>query len=100
MIKSHPQSLSLPSGVASVVANAFIDLGNSLDGTTPVLIAIYVATALLSELLTNNAAGLIMYPIVSTRPRPSPACDWRAVRARLCPEQLLPSVSPAGCHRR
>lgn len=42
-------------GVASVIANAFIGLGDKFHGDTPVLIAIYVATALLSELLTNNA---------------------------------------------
>lgn len=42
-------------GVAWMIANKLISLGTSLGGDTPVLIAIYVATAILSELLTNNA---------------------------------------------
>lgn len=42
-------------GVASMIANRLISLGTSMGGDTPVLIAIYVATAILSELLTNNA---------------------------------------------
>lgn len=44
-------------GVASAIANTLIGLGTSVGGDTPVLIAIYIATAVLSELLTNNAVS-------------------------------------------
>lgn len=44
-------------GVASAIANTLIGLGTSFGGDTPVLIAIYIATAVLSELLTNNAVS-------------------------------------------
>ncbi|KAG2432791.1 hypothetical protein HXX76_008526 [Chlamydomonas incerta] len=52
-------------GVAGKVANAIISIGKSIGGDGPALIAIYVATAVMSELLTNNAAGAIMYPIAA-----------------------------------
>ncbi|KXZ47562.1 hypothetical protein GPECTOR_34g721 [Gonium pectorale] len=51
--------------VASTFANAIISIGKSVGGTGSALIAIYIATAVLSELLTNNAAGAIMYPIAA-----------------------------------
>ncbi|PNW74959.1 hypothetical protein CHLRE_12g502600v5 [Chlamydomonas reinhardtii] len=52
-------------GVAAKFANAIISIGKGAGGTGAALIAIYIATALLSELLTNNAAGAIMYPIAA-----------------------------------
>ncbi|KAG2451461.1 hypothetical protein HYH02_004059 [Chlamydomonas schloesseri] len=52
-------------GVAAKFANAIISIGKNAGGTGAALIAIYIATALLSELLTNNAAGAIMYPIAA-----------------------------------
>ncbi|GLC36709.1 sequence orphan Slt1 [Pleodorina starrii] len=52
-------------GVAAKFANAIIRIGRDAGGTGAALIAIYIATALLSELLTNNAAGAIMYPIAA-----------------------------------
>lgn len=52
-------------GVAAKIANAIISIGNQIGGTGPALIAIYIATAVMSELLTNNAAGAIMYPIAA-----------------------------------
>ncbi|KXZ47579.1 hypothetical protein GPECTOR_34g738 [Gonium pectorale] len=51
--------------VAATFANAIISIGRSVGGTGSALIAIYIATAVLSELLTNNAAGAIMYPIAA-----------------------------------
>lgn len=82
-------------GVASVIANSFINLGRQYEGDTPVLVAIYVATALLSELLTNNAAGLIMYPIVSGPALPSsvPSCDDPGPRERAHRDPDLVAVS-------
>ncbi|KAG2495414.1 hypothetical protein HYH03_006361 [Edaphochlamys debaryana] len=52
-------------GVAKEFANAIISIGKNVGGTGAGLIAIYIATAILSELLTNNAAGAIMYPIAA-----------------------------------
>ncbi len=52
-------------GVAAKFANAIIKIGKEAGGDGAALIAIYIATALLSELLTNNAAGAIMYPIAA-----------------------------------
>ncbi|KAG2448929.1 hypothetical protein HYH02_006277 [Chlamydomonas schloesseri] len=52
-------------GVAASFANGIISIGKNLHSDGAALIAIYIATALLSELLTNNAAGAIMYPIAA-----------------------------------
>ncbi|PNH03965.1 putative sodium/sulfate cotransporter 3 [Tetrabaena socialis] len=52
-------------GVAAKVANGIIRIGSDLGSNGSALVAIYVATAIMSELLTNNAAGAIMYPIAS-----------------------------------
>lgn len=40
--------------------------GNKIGGQTAALSCIYLVTAILSEMLTNNAAGAIMYPIASS----------------------------------
>lgn len=39
--------------------------GNKIGGQTAALSCIYLVTAILSEMLTNNAAGAIMYPIAA-----------------------------------
>lgn len=43
----------------------FMLAGNKIGGQTAALCCIYLVTAILSEMLTNNAAGAIMYPIAS-----------------------------------
>lgn len=40
--------------------------GRAIGGQTAALACIYLVTSLLSELLTNNAAAAIMYPIASS----------------------------------
>lgn len=40
--------------------------GNKIGGQTAALCCIYLVTAILSEMLTNNAAGAIMYPIAAS----------------------------------
>jgi len=40
--------------------------GRRIGGQTAALSCIYLVTAILSEMLTNNAAGAIMYPIASS----------------------------------
>lgn len=49
------------SGAASVIASALLELagGNPIA----ILIAVYVATVVCTELITNNAAAMLMFPI-------------------------------------
>ncbi|WIA31323.1 hypothetical protein OEZ86_002225 [Tetradesmus obliquus] len=51
--------------LALAIANVFVALAQAIGGQTAALACIYLVTALLSELLTNNAAAAIMYPIAS-----------------------------------
>jgi len=53
-------------GLARAIANLFVDISQNVGGQGPALVAIYIATAVLSEILTNNAAGAVMYPIAAT----------------------------------
>jgi di/tricarboxylate transporter len=50
------------SGVADVVANGIIDGLGSL-GIIGLLVGVYFATSLYTEIITNNAAAAIMFPI-------------------------------------
>lgn len=52
-------------GVAGNIAWLFIQLGIRIGGQAGILSCVYIVTALLSEMLTNNAAAAIMYPIAS-----------------------------------
>lgn len=51
--------------LAKAIADVFVALSNKIGGQTAALACIYLVTAILSEMLTNNAAGAIMYPIAS-----------------------------------
>lgn len=53
------------SNVAEGIAEIFIDISEAIGGLRASYIAIYIATALLSELVSNNAAAAIMYPIAA-----------------------------------
>lgn len=46
--------------------SAPVPTGNRIGGQTAALCCIYLVTAILSEMLTNNAAGAIMYPIAAS----------------------------------
>ncbi len=50
------------SGLASSIADGMVDLFNPL-GTSGILLAVVLATIVLTELVTNNAAALLMLPI-------------------------------------
>lgn len=52
-------------GVAGNIAWVFIQLGVKIGGRAGILSCVYIVTALLSEILTNNAAAALMYPIAS-----------------------------------
>jgi hypothetical protein len=53
------------SRAAQEIADLFISAATKIGGKTAAFSLLYVATAILSEILTNNAAGAIMYPIAS-----------------------------------
>lgn len=50
-------------GLASMISDALIEL---VDTPVWALVAVYLTTALLTELMTNNAAAIIMLPIAIT----------------------------------
>jgi len=53
------------SKLAKAIADVFITISESIGGLRASYVAIYIATALLSELVSNNAAAAIMYPIAA-----------------------------------
>jgi len=50
-------------GVANGIASALVAIGEAAGGQVPIMLAIYIATALLSNIIANNAAAAIMFPI-------------------------------------
>jgi len=50
------------SGLASALADVLVGAGASL-GTLGVLVAVYVATMVLTEVITNNAAAAMVFPV-------------------------------------
>ena len=50
------------SGLAALVADGLVDVFDTL-GPRGVLLGIVVATIVLTEMITNNAAALLMFPI-------------------------------------
>jgi len=64
------------SGLAAALANLLVGVGTAL-GPVGVLVAVYVATMLLTEVITNNAAAAMVFPVavaaaaqVGADPRP------------------------------
>ncbi len=53
-------------GAAAALANLIIEIGKSLGGTTFTISAIYVATTLLSQIIANNSAAALVFPIAAT----------------------------------
>lgn len=51
--------------VAQALANLFKSISEAVGGDVAPLIAMYIATGLLSEIITNNAAAALMYPIAA-----------------------------------
>lgn len=50
-------------GVAVAIANLLVAAGEAMGGQLATLVAIYLGTALLSNIIANNAAAAIMFPI-------------------------------------
>jgi di/tricarboxylate transporter len=52
------------SGVSSAMANFLVNVGNSIgSGSAGLLGAVYLATFLISNIVTNNAAAALIYPV-------------------------------------
>jgi di/tricarboxylate transporter len=50
-------------GAASAIADLLMALGRALGGSAAIQISVYAATALLSNIVANNAAAALMFPI-------------------------------------
>uniref|UniRef100_A0A7S0WLK4 Cation-transporting P-type ATPase N-terminal domain-containing protein n=1 Tax=Chlamydomonas leiostraca TaxID=1034604 RepID=A0A7S0WLK4_9CHLO len=50
-------------GMADKLGSAFVGIVKSVSGRTAICSALYIATALLTEILSNNAAAALMYPV-------------------------------------
>jgi len=53
-------------GVAKAIAEVAAAGARAVGGRVAALTGVFLVTSLLSELLTNNAAGVLMYPLAST----------------------------------
>ncbi len=54
------------SGGAAALANLIISIGSSAGGSGFIIGTIYVATAVLSQIISNNAAAALVFPIAAT----------------------------------
>lgn len=54
------------SGGAAAIANVIVDVGKSAGGGNFTIAAVYVATTLLSQIIANNSAAALMFPIAAT----------------------------------
>lgn len=54
------------SGAAAAIANGVISIGQSAGGSTFIIAAIYMATMLMSQVISNNSAAALIFPIAAT----------------------------------
>ena len=54
------------SGAAAAIANLIVNIGQNAGGSSFTIAAIYVATALLSQIVSNNSAAALLFPIAAT----------------------------------
>jgi di/tricarboxylate transporter len=54
------------SGGAAAIANLIIEIGRNAGGKGFIIGAIYIATALLSQVISNNSAAALVFPIAAT----------------------------------
>lgn len=54
------------SGGAAAIANVIVDIGKKAGGGNFTIAAVYVATTLLSQIIANNSAAALMFPIAAT----------------------------------
>ena len=54
------------SGGAAAIANLIVTIGKNAGGSGFVIAAIYIATMLLSQIVSNNSAAALVFPIAAT----------------------------------
>jgi di/tricarboxylate transporter len=54
------------SGAAAAIANLIVNVGESAGGSGFTIAAVYVATTLLSQIISNNSAAALLFPIAAT----------------------------------
>jgi len=88
------------SGVAGTVAAKLVDLAEvSGTGRSGLLVAVYLATSIISNIVTNNAAAALMFPIAAeaaerqARPRCRLTVSSRGPGETLVPPHTRESVS-------
>ena len=54
------------SGGAAAIANLIVNIGKNAGGGNFTIAAVYVATTLLSQIIANNSAAALMFPIAAT----------------------------------
>jgi di/tricarboxylate transporter len=54
------------SGGAAAIANLIVQIGRNAGGSGFIIAAIYVATTLLSQVVSNNSAAALVFPIAAT----------------------------------
>lgn len=53
-------------GAAAAIANLFITVGRKLGGSTFIIGAVYLSTTVISQIIANNAAAAIVWPVAAT----------------------------------
>lgn len=71
------------SGGAAAIANLIVTIGKNAGGSGFVIAAIYMATMLLSQIISNNSAAALLFPIAATISK-NDGIDVRDGRCR-CP---------------
>lgn len=82
------------SGLADVIAESLIE-GFGRFGTTGVLLAVVLATVTLTELVTNNAAALLMFPI-AVAAAPAAGVDPRGMAVAVAIAASASFLTPLG----
>jgi di/tricarboxylate transporter len=82
------------SGLATVIADRLVDLGEPF-GAVGVLVAVMASTLVLTELLTNNAAAALMFPVAAATAAET-GVDLRALAVGVLVMASCSFLSPIG----
>ena len=85
------------SGLANVIAEGIVSLGNALGiGVAGLYGAVYLATVLISNIVTNNAAAALMFPIAMEAADQVPEADQLLMSYNLMLAASASFMSPFG----